>query len=187
MPLADPEARRAYDRMRSPVKNKAYYAANKEREAARCKAYRENHKDEMRAKARAAYRRDLEYNIARSREYTKSEQGQEVRRKWRAANASRQKEAQARWAKENASHVRAKVAARRAMKNKATPSFADLAVIESIYEDARRLSKETGVPHEVDHIVPLKGRTVCGLHVSWNLRVVTRHVNRSKNNRMVEA
>lgn len=54
--------------------------------------------------------------------------------------------------------------------------------IVAIYGQARKLTKETGVRHEVDHLVPLRGKTVSGLHVPWNLRVVTRHENATKYN-----
>lgn len=50
-------------------------------------------------------------------------------------------------------------------------------MIKYRYEDARRLSKETGIKHEVDHIWPLsKG----GPHLPWNLQVLTKEENRTK-------
>ncbi len=52
-----------------------------------------------------------------------------------------------------------------------------------MYEEAQRLTKETGIPHEVDHDLPLNGKYVSGLHVFENLRVVTRNQNRTKSNR----
>ena len=80
----------------------------------------------------------------------------------------------------------AKVAAREARKNRATPPWADPVAIRAFYEEAARLSKETGVPHHVDHIAPLRGRSVCGLHVQTNLRVVPASENLRKGNRLLE-
>jgi hypothetical protein len=66
---------------------------------------------------------------------------------------------------------------------KAMPPWTDGEAMRAIYLEARRLTAETGVPHEVDHEVPLLGKAVSGLHVEYNLRVVTRTVNRRKSNR----
>jgi 5-methylcytosine-specific restriction endonuclease McrA len=79
--------------------------------------------------------------------------------------------------------VRAK---RRAAELQRTPPWAsqefEIFALGEIYECAQLRTEATGVPHEVDHIIPLQGETVSGLHVAGNLRVVTRAENRSKGN-----
>ncbi|MFJ3007100.1 HNH endonuclease signature motif containing protein [Pseudomonas fluorescens] len=62
----------------------------------------------------------------------------------------------------------------------ATPLWADQEAIAAFYAEARRLSATTGVKYEVDHIIPLQVKNVCGLHVSWNLRVITKTANARK-------
>ena len=77
----------------------------------------------------------------------------------------------------------------RAAKRNAVPKWINEELkqeIQKFYIEARSKTKETGTNYEVDHIVPLMGENVCGLHVPWNLRVVTRYENRSKANRFKE-
>lgn len=83
----------------------------------------------------------------------------------------------------NKPYYRERVAARRAYMGCATPSWADKAQMVAMYEYAHWL-RCIGVDAEVDHIVPLYGRGVCGLHVHCNLRVVLKEDNRRKNNRL---
>jgi len=53
------------------------------------------------------------------------------------------------------------------------------------YDEARQLTISTGIQHEVDHEVPLVSDEVCGLHVPWNLRVITMGENRRKSNKLL--
>ena len=68
------------------------------------------------------------------------------------------------------------------LKNYVTPVWANKQLIKEIYKEAKRISIETGIKHEVDHIIPLRGELVCGLHVESNLRIITRFDNNQKDN-----
>lgn len=57
--------------------------------------------------------------------------------------------------------------------------------INNIYLEAQKISKATGERYVVDHIVPIRSDIVCGLHVPWNLRVVSEEINSSKNNKLL--
>jgi hypothetical protein len=59
--------------------------------------------------------------------------------------------------------------------------------IRRLYLEAQRLTKITGERYVVDHIVPLLNDSVCGLHVPWNLRVMTQEENLRKSNKLLDA
>jgi len=61
-----------------------------------------------------------------------------------------------------------------------------LAEMKEFYLESSLKKLATGIPHEVDHIEPINGENSCGLHVPWNLRVITRWSNRSKHNKLIE-
>ena len=58
--------------------------------------------------------------------------------------------------------------------------------IRQLYMTARELTKTTGERYVVDHIIPLISPEVCGLHVPWNLRVITQDENLKKSNKLVD-
>lgn len=88
----------------------------------------------------------------------------------------------------NRGKVTALSALYRAMKLQATPKWLTKEhkqQIQEIYIESARLTKETGIRHAVDHLVPLQGRTVCGLHVPWNLQILTFSENSKKSNKLL--
>lgn len=74
----------------------------------------------------------------------------------------------------------------RKKQRQATPPWADLDAIRALYKEAKRLTRTTGILHSVDHEIPLKGETVCGLHVENNLRVLPHVQNVAKGNKFME-
>jgi hypothetical protein len=73
--------------------------------------------------------------------------------------------------------------ARRSIERRQRPAWADRDAIKAVYAQAIRRSRETGIPHHVDHEIPLQGKLVSGLHVATNLQVLPWYENVAKNNR----
>lgn len=75
---------------------------------------------------------------------------------------------------------------RRKRAQHATPAWADRKAIKGLYLLARQKTKETGVPWHVDHVIPLRGQFVSGLHVESNLQLLPAAQNMRKRNRFLE-
>jgi hypothetical protein len=89
------------------------------------------------------------------------------------------------WKKNNKGKVNAQTWARRAKKLQATPSWASKEAIEEKYRLAQFFQDLSGgfVKYHVDHIVPLRGTNVCGLHVENNLQILKAVDNIKKGNK----
>lgn len=80
------------------------------------------------------------------------------------------------WTKKNIKKVLAYNSTKKKKVRQATPAWANLNAIRHIYENRPK-------GHHVDHIIPLQGKNVCGLHVPWNLQYLTATENMAKGNR----
>jgi hypothetical protein len=82
--------------------------------------------------------------------------------------------------------MRVAASKRRGVVNKSCPKWLtddQHAQIKFLYDLARDCEITAGQKYHVDHIVPLQGKNVCGLHVPWNLQVLPADINMSKGNR----
>lgn len=108
------------------------------------------------------------------------------RKRWYEKNKEKADATARKYAQENPEWKAAQCAKRRSRKLRACPSWLtseQLTEIEAFYREAKKLFKETNIPHHVDHIIPLQGKCVSGLHVPWNLQILTASENSRKNNR----
>lgn len=165
-------ARYSADKPANAEAARAYRAANPEKNKLAVKKYRSTNKEKLR-----------EYNTQYFRD------NPEKAAAWRATQYQKNREERIayalQWQRDNPEQVSARTARHRANKLKATPPWVDHDNITAVYVEAARLTLETGIPYEVDHIVPLQGKNVCGLHVPWNLRAIPASENRSKSNKLL--
>jgi hypothetical protein len=140
---------------------KIYYQENKDKINARNKKYQEEHEEHLKEKAKE-YKSNHPEVVAKAFEkYNKTQKS---------------KDRYKRYAKAHPERVRAKVNKRRAAKLNQLPLWADLEKIKKIYENCPK-------DMVVDHIIPLQGKNVSGLHIETNLQYLTPEENSKKLNK----
>jgi hypothetical protein len=102
---------------------------------------------------------------------------------WVARNPERHAANCRAWKRANPGKVAASTRHRQARQIQATPTWANEFFIAEAYELAALRTRVLGSAWQVDHIVPLRSKRVCGLHVENNLAVIPAVVNASKGNR----
>lgn len=102
---------------------------------------------------------------------------------WLKANFEKHRAQGAAWQRANPEKNAAKSTRRRATKLNATPAWANEFFIGEAYALAKLRTEKLGLKWHVDHVVPLRSKIVCGLHVENNLQVIPAVDNLRKSNR----
>lgn len=166
------------------ARNKTWLSDNQEkRKAYRAEyapVYRLVNGEKLRERSRSSYRANPEKYKAAAKDWARSNKSKVVKasREYYQANQVNIKARVREWGANNPTLCRVYSARRRA--RSARTLWSSQAALESIYASARGVERATGVRYVVDHIYPLAGKTVCGLHCEANLRVIPFSVNARK-------
>ena len=163
MAYANVEDERAYQR--------AWYEANRDKEIARTKAYRQANPDKVRASNRAWH----EANPDKARALSRA---------WKQANPEKHRaSSRAHYARNKECYILRAIERGRVV-TKQKPAWNDRAKMLAIYAECSKRNELAGyIKWHVDHIIPLRGKNVWGLHVHTNLQVIPAKENIAKSNK----
>jgi 5-methylcytosine-specific restriction endonuclease McrA len=135
------------------------------------------------------------------KQYNQSDAGKEAKKKYYAENkeaviaranarpVEERRQHREKYKKQNPELYKAFVSVRKRRHKKATPPWVtpeQKLKMRQLYLEAMKLTKLTGERYVVDHIIPLINPEVCGLHVPWNLQVMTQEKNLKKSNKILD-
>jgi hypothetical protein len=152
------------------ISSDSWYLNNKKRKAITGSNWRAKNKQHVAELSAANYRKNLTANRAK-------------RAKYNSEHKEKTKLRRQQYLKENPHLGRYWANKRRVIKLQRTPKWltlSDWEKIEEYYQYATILTQVTGIFYEVDHIIPLQGKNISGLHCPENLQILTRFENRSK-------
>jgi hypothetical protein len=150
---------------------------NKERVAIHKRSYYLKYAERIKAKGRLYHKNNAEKIKAR---------GELYRSKNKLTLRERKRLGALKWRHNNPHLAAAMQQKQRSTRSKRVPKWLNslhYEEISKIYFKACQKSKQTGIKHQVDHIVPLRGKNVSGLHVPWNLQVIPALDNARKGNK----
>lgn len=152
--------------------------------------YEKVHKEKIQQNKKLAYQKNKKEIDRRNMEWRKNnpKRAKEIATKWRNENLELARQRIKVWGENNPHKKQFYSSKRRATKLNATPEWLNaghMAEIEGVYLYTKIFS-QIGEKLHVDHIVPLQGENVCGLHVPWNLQAIPAFENLSKSNKLIE-
>ena len=147
-----------------------------------CVECQRNHSKSEKAKMVTSMWREA--NRERAREHSKNHDRKRAKskavydRERRDADPDYFRQKAKEWAENNSAAVRERNARRRAKQRLACPVW----LTPDHHFEINNVYSKCPTGYEVDHIVPLNGKSVCGLHVPWNLQYLTEKENAIKGN-----
>lgn len=174
----------------SKLKSKLWSLNNKERIKEKCRSWYSNNKEKAK-KVRKDWRlNNVDREKVNKKEYHLRNPDVAIKAKktYKEENYLKYRETTKAYQIKNKAILTSNCAQYRAKKLNSTPKWLtkfDKDYIRHIYIQARELEKLDGIKRHVDHIVPLQGKNVSGLHVPWNLQILTAHENCAKHNRLL--
>ena len=152
------------------------------------KEYREKRKEFYKQYNREWYLKHREEAIANAKQWQLDNREQANKNNLASyhRNKDANREKQKAWARANVGLITAKIKRRDLAKINRTPKWLskdDIWLMQEMYLLSTARTKLTGFRWHVDHIIPLQGKTVSGLHVPTNLQVIPAIENIRKGNR----
>lgn len=147
-------------------------------------AWKKNNKDLVRKYVRKSCKKAYDACPEKYKEKTRKKRAQNPDRYKEIVNKSNKKRYY-----ENYAQERARLNNLSASRRSAVPKWLTAiqkAMIQEFYDLAKARETQTGVKYHVDHIIPINGENICGLHVPWNLQILTASDNCSKKNLILE-
>ena len=175
------------DKEKALQRSSKWYRENKQRQHENNKAWRARNPKAAKEHLRCSYQKNKATHQAYQQQYNRTNKHaiQAQRRQYYLEHKDTIRARQQEHHKENKFLYNMYSSQRRARKLSATPTWLSdehYQQILALYQQRQVLSEQLGVNFEVDHVVPLQYPLVCGLHVPWNLQLLTLEENRQKSN-----
>lgn len=172
-------------------KGREYRDKNKERAKEIDKKSRSKNHDKVKERQRNYYHKNKEIIRKKDAKRYKENASRNCKRQRDLYQKDRENRLAYRrkYVKENRGKITALARLRELTKIQATPKWLTdnhKEEMSKIYENSLDLTKNTGIEHNVDHIIPLRNDIVCGLHVPWNLQILTKEENSKKSNKLLQ-